>query len=957
MASGTITGSTASSEWTYKIVWSESGGSDTNNTSTVTAKAYIGRSRSKSYLGGNWSMTITINGSKGSYSGNISYPTYIDAGGWLYLTERSVSVAHNADGSKTIGISGSMSSSDFTPSWCSANSSNVVLSKLDRSAPSVKLNSAVASSTTSLTLTGSSGSVTCDRWDYSIDGGAWTNYSTAATTSTSKTITGLSSSTHTVKIEARKKSNQVYGASSVVTVDLIAPVVSFDISNIAVDGAKITASSDVPCNIWEYSLDGGANWISFSTTQGTTADVTLTGLTVNTMYTVSLRARKASNNLYGAANNVSFTTLGNTKINSVTTFYPDNVNATTITFSRTNYVATYRHRLEMKNGDDVIMYLDNISYTTGTANETINVSSELRTTLLNLIPSDSKTKAITLSMTTYDSYEDGVYGTQIGPVSDATLTLGTTQENSGPILECSVIDSNSVTIALTGDNTKLIRNASTALCTLTASARNNATIKVNMINNLITTSYTYDKVAISSFVFFIRDSRGYDVTQTINPTMIEYTVPTCVSSAERVSPVSSNQIYLSFSGRYYNGYFGNTTNYNSLTVGYRFKSLDEEEYSSLSTISNSNISTTSTSYASVPSLIPSDTFDYTKAYNLRIIVSDRINTVISDIIITKGVPVFDWGENDFEFHVPVAAIDLTLSKSLMVAGIDHTITDDDYYELASLLAEPFSQYSTYEAGDFVSNNDNIYEALHDITTAGAWNRDDWSLIPAPVTPSIQTLVNTRWVMNEVLDNEAITPGTFNLYGKTGNFEFSSSVEFIYYNAYYEIYLDDEDVPWYQAKDGDTSGWGGNDHLRDVTIYGGADATNPTIIAWFESNATQIPDTQAVISLHDTQWTMNETIPDSPKTTEPTENYYLNGSFGSLAFKNEIFIDAVNGKIEISGDDGQDFVYVNGAWAQDEYRTVSITGLSSQTSLRNTSKLHIRDADLIDWFNRNGTLNT
>lgn len=954
MASGYINGGWVFGDNSYRVrvYWNETNKSASNNTSRVYAQ--VGFQADWSIDIGSRTGTVTINGNAGNVSFGGQHST-----GTAWSASRYVDVAHNADGSKSITISGSLPVNATITNHgyigTLTASATVSLDKLDRVAPKITLNNVTPVSTTSLTLSGSS-DVDCDRWDYSIDGGAWTNYSTTSTKSTSKTVSGLSSAVHTVKIQARKKANQIYSSSGQLSVDLVAPTVSFSISNITVSGATILATSDVDCNLWEYSLDGGANWTSFSTASGTTADVTLTGLTVNTMYTVSLRARKASNNLYGTANDVSFTTLGNTKINSVTTFYPDNVNSTAITFSRTNYVATYRHRLEMKNGDDVIMYLDNISYTTGTANETINVSSELRTTLLNLIPSDSKTKAITLSLTTYDSYEDGVYGTQIGPVSDATLTLGTTQENSGPTLECSVIDSNSVTVALTGDNTKLIRNASTALCTLTASARNNATIKVNMINNLITTSYTYDKVAISSFVFFIRDSRGYDVVKTINPTMIEYTVPTCVSSAERVSPVSSNQIYLSFSGRYYNGYFGNTTNYNTLTVGYRFKSLDEEEYSSLSTISNSNISTTSTSYTSVPSLIPPDTFDYTKAYNLRIIVSDRINTVISDIIITKGVPVFDWGENDFEFHVPVAAIDLTLSKSLMVAGIDHTITDDDYYELASLLAEPFSQYSTYDAGDFVSHNGNIYEARHDITTAGAWNRDDWSLIPAPVTPSIQTLANTRWVMNEVLDNEAITPGTFNLYGKSGSLEFSSSVEFIYDNAYYEIYLDDGDVPWYQAKDGDTSGWG-NDRLRDVTISGGTDATNPTIIAWFESNATQIPDTQAVISLYNTQWTMNETIPDSPKTTEPTENYYLNGSFGSLAFNNEIFIDAVNGKIEISGDDGEDFVYVNGAWAQDEYRTVSITGLSSQTALKNTSKLHIRDADLIDWFNRNGTLNT
>jgi len=131
MASGTINGSTNNSEWTFKIVWSESDVSVANNTSKVTAKIYLGRARSQSYVGGDYSATITINGSKGTYSGNIPYPTYINGGAWYFLQERTVTVTHDNDGSKKCAISATMSSGDFTPSSCSA-SGTATLEKIAR---------------------------------------------------------------------------------------------------------------------------------------------------------------------------------------------------------------------------------------------------------------------------------------------------------------------------------------------------------------------------------------------------------------------------------------------------------------------------------------------------------------------------------------------------------------------------------------------------------------------------------------------------------------------------------------------------------------------------------------------------------------------------------------------------------------------------------------------------------
>ena len=180
MASGTINGSTNNSEWTFKIVWSESDVSVANNTSKVTATIYLGRANSRSYVGGDYSATISINGSSGTYSGNIPYPTYINKGEWIALKSRTVTVTHNNDGSKSCAISATMSSNDFTPSYCSA-SKDVTLDKIART-PSAPTSFTIGAGfgnyvglgdTVTLNWSGASGVITGYEIQYSRGNSGW----------------------------------------------------------------------------------------------------------------------------------------------------------------------------------------------------------------------------------------------------------------------------------------------------------------------------------------------------------------------------------------------------------------------------------------------------------------------------------------------------------------------------------------------------------------------------------------------------------------------------------------------------------------------------------------------------------------------------------------------------------------------------------------------------------------
>lgn len=121
----TIIGSTNNANWTFKLEAYERGETIdiNNNTSVVRVDVFIGRASSRSYCGGSFSGSVTVDGQVQGFSGTIPYPTYVDGGAWLYTgITKDFTVGHNADGSKTVGVSSSWSA-DFTPSSASANGS------------------------------------------------------------------------------------------------------------------------------------------------------------------------------------------------------------------------------------------------------------------------------------------------------------------------------------------------------------------------------------------------------------------------------------------------------------------------------------------------------------------------------------------------------------------------------------------------------------------------------------------------------------------------------------------------------------------------------------------------------------------------------------------------------------------------------------------------------------------
>ena len=113
---------------------------------------------------------------------------------------------------------------------------------------------------------------------------------------------------------------------------------------------------------------------------------------------------------------------------------------------------------------------------------------------------------------------------------------------------------------------------------------------------------------------------------------------------------------MSVSGALYRGSFGAASN--TLTLDYRYKTTDGN-YGSWKTVPSSNIVMGSSKYT-VSNLSLGEDFDYKTSYVFQVRARDgatvsgtsyTLSTVTKTIEVQKGIPIFDWGEDDFNVNV------------------------------------------------------------------------------------------------------------------------------------------------------------------------------------------------------------------------------------------------------------------------------------------------------------------
>lgn len=224
--------------------------------------------------------------------------------------------------------------------------------------------------------------------------------------------------------------------------------------------------------------------------------------------------------------------------------------------------------------------------------------------------------------------------------------------NANPVLNPTVKDEHPNMVSFTGDENKFIKYYSNARYSIGAAAQKGATITSQKVTCGTKTntaaSGLIEDVESAIFTFFATDSRGNTTTRTITKTLVNYVKLTCNLQVEQ--PTTDGETTITITGNYFNSSFGVTNNY--LKVWYRIKEGSgsySQWYGITPTLKNNTYTVTKQLTG----------LDYKKQYTIQACAQDAIIQLTTDALLfskeikVKTLPIFDWGEDDFNFNVPV----------------------------------------------------------------------------------------------------------------------------------------------------------------------------------------------------------------------------------------------------------------------------------------------------------------
>ena len=227
----------------------------------------------------------------------------------------------------------------------------------------------------------------------------------------------------------------------------------------------------------------------------------------------------------------------------------------------------------------------------------------------------------------------------------STLDKIMTITNAQPTIDATIKDVGGTSVALTGDENKIIKGFNYIQAAMTSTAYKGASIKKQTIECggaiIDGASGNFENVESADFIVTATDSRGYTTTQTIKKTLIDYIKLTCNLVAGK--PNAQGEMSIRINGNYFNGSFGKVAN--TLQVQFRYKTDNEdfgEWIDATPTISGNTYDTT----------IDITGLDYRQAYTFQARAIDKVYPeILSAEKRVKAIPVYDWGENDFQFNV------------------------------------------------------------------------------------------------------------------------------------------------------------------------------------------------------------------------------------------------------------------------------------------------------------------
>ena len=257
-----------------------------------------------------------------------------------------------------------------------------------------------------------------------------------------------------------------------------------------------------------------------------------------------------------------------------------------------------------------------------------------------------------LTCTTY-------YGEQEIGQSQCSFTVTADPALCSPVVAGIVTPSDDLTLSLTDG--RLIPGISTAFCQVIALAQKEATLVSLTAGGvaMVEGDAPLPGWSLPTVEVVATDSRGYTTRVELPCSYVDYVPVTNLAEVARRSPTADRAV-VTLRGSGFAGNFGAADNELTATVDFAGQQLTvpvalSEDGSYLQTVE-------------LPGLA------YTQSYPITVTVADKAMAVTRQLTVRKGIPVFDWGENDFRFHVPVELPSLTLDGTPLDAYIRSLLT-------------------------------------------------------------------------------------------------------------------------------------------------------------------------------------------------------------------------------------------------------------------------------------------
>lgn len=500
-------------------------------------------------------------------------------------------------------------------------------------------------------------------------------------------------------------------------IDRSRPVVTVQLDQVDSTTATFNITSNSTCDSWYYQLNGG-DYVAYSTREGQSTSLALTGLTPGEEYELNVKARRKSNQLESLPVTVEFQTEGGAALESCSPIIAD-AEYPQLKFAYTAYDTDYTYNIAVKDGSTTLFTITGLTVTTGFRQKTINLTAEQVTALMTAIPTDSE-KEFTVEMTTVDGNNNPVGSPQTKPV------LVQITDASAPVFtSASYQDIAPNPLSVTGNDQIIIQNQSSlrVICD-TATPATGATIVEyaatiggkTVTSNTTTIAFGYCTETETQLVVSAKDSRGMVTSITLTITLLPYADPVYTEwEIGRENGIGAD-INVSFSGTFsslmINGVEKNQVKLIHIYYGLYPNGSMTDGGSLLSDVS---VSGTSFTYTGQPLSLPVD-----NTYRIALILEDALTYHLYTFgLVEKGIPIIairDTGVGIMQNN-PASALDVVgdiKQNGQVVMGFGSTLessTDLDTVTKTGYYAQPQNSGATTSKHYPVDSKAGILEVL------------------------------------------------------------------------------------------------------------------------------------------------------------------------------------------------------------------------------------------------------